>query len=459
MTKSIVLLYNNITTNDPDYVHRMQGLTEFCVNTPADWSVIPTTDIDTSLQWSLQQGYEWAFINALGHMVYSPQAFLDTIAECEKYNSPILCHIIHIPGQYPGIDNQFFAVNLAQWQSVGCPAFQPQLNKTENFKALTVNRSTENFHDDYTPLWIAPGTGEQFYTSHTDVFGYQAIDAYLRAGLTIRNIPHTVRNTKYHLYPNNNYELINTFRLTGGLLPETEDNKYPRQTLESTVYAEYAYLKSTIYPLNSESLINMPRKHTGAVDHLIGVAGGFKNVLLLKNLDFHTDTIVTYMDISQAALDYQMYIASSWNGNLDNYWRIFTSFESQYSNYKYAWRNWNDWNTEIESLLADAGITRSEFQELWKEYQNLELEFVCADLLENTQPLVERVQANPDWTKYIWISNAYDMAWSRLLLGKEYTSAKFYQLLKDLNASGAQYDLEAFSVIFNQDCQDYEFLF
>ena len=459
MTKSIVIHYNNINISDKEYADRMQDLTEFCVNKPRDWPVIHCTDLHATLLDCLEKDYTWAFVNSLGHMIYAWEAFEDIIKNCEQHNCPLMSHLIYIPDQYPGIDNQFFALNLKQWQQVGCPAFEPQLNQIQGFTSVGIQRSSENFHDDYTPYWIKADSGENTYHSYTDVFGYLVVDAFLRAGYVLHNFNKEIRNKKYHLYPNNNYELINHFRLTGKLLPETDENRYPRQTLETTVYKEYKYLKTTIYPLNSESLIDIPRKYNQPLDHIIGVAGGFKTVLLLAQLGFNSNTRVTYLDISQSALDYQIYIANAWDGNLDDYWQIYNAFEKSYPNNNFSWRTWNDWNHEVQLLLNDANLNKHQFKELWQKYQELDKEYVCVDLLEDTSPLVQRIRDNPDWIKYVWISNAYDMAWSRLLLGKNYTSERFYKLLHELRDTGAKYDLEAFSVIFNTERTDYDFLF
>jgi hypothetical protein len=210
-------------------------------------------------------------------------------------------------------------------------------------------------------------------------------------------------------------------------------------------------LVDTVYILNSELVYSFTPKQFGTVDHYVGVAGGFKSVLLLKLLGFNENTTVTYADVSRAGLDYQRYLVGAWDGNLNNYINVVKQYQDQHPEYRYAWRSWNTWDGEIEAFLTSAGITQEQFQAVWQEYRKLKFNYLPINLLDDTdQTQLANHIANTDGEKvYIWASNAFDMQWTRFLLGKTQTETKFDSLMSKLKQVPKKITVESCAKFYN----------
>ena len=306
-----LIIYDTIPVDD-DYKQRVIDITDFFLQYPRDLTVVRTRDLTPTLTDLAAKGYTWTFVSILGHCVDNQQVFADMIADCERTNSPIMGHIVYRPNSYPHIDNQFFVVNLPKWQEVGSPAFE-SVPSPITFTTRTVTRSAEDFHDDYTPFWVGTTDTTSTYTCWQSEFARLVVQKFLEAGYTIQNIRQDLRNQKWNLYANANRArlepLFNEGTFNDDLMPQVVER----------ILTERDTLQDTVYILNSEIVYGFTPQRAGPVDHYVGVAGGFKSVLLLKLLGFNADTTVTYADVSPAGLDYQRYLVDTWDGNLDSY--------------------------------------------------------------------------------------------------------------------------------------------
>lgn len=438
-----LILYDTIAVDDV-YKQRIVDITEFFLQYPRNLRLFRTKDLTSTLLDLASQGFTWAFVSILGHCVDNQQVFADMIADCEQTNSPIMGHIVYRPGSYPHIDNQFFVVNLPKWVEVGSPAFE-SISGSITFTTKTVTRSQEDFHDDYTPFWISTTEGESTYTCWQSEFARLVVQKFLEAGYTIQNIRQDLRNQKWNLYANANRKQLEPLFKEG-----TYNNDLMPQVVRR-ILNERNTLADTVYILNSELVYGFTPKQVGPVDHYVGVAGGFKSVLLLKLLGFNKNTTVTYADVSLAGLDYQRYLVGAWDGNLDNYINIVKQYQDQHPEYRYAWRSWNPWNSEIAAFLTSAGITRDEFQAVWTEYRKLKFNYLEINLLDdvNQSQLADHVANTAGEKVYIWASNAFDMQWTRFLLGRDQTEAKFENLITKLKQIPKKITVESCAKFYN----------
>jgi hypothetical protein len=461
---NVVLLYDNLTSSDLEYRQRLKDYTEFHfipISSKPDWTVCHTANLHDSLVKHVNLGFKWAFINALGHVVPNSSYMLTRcISHCEYHKTPMLSHIIARENQFPSVDPQFICLDLNKWRKAGYPKFELAKEWFPPKERPLVIRSEENYHDDYTPHWIKPDENKETFVYHqySDHFGIDVVTAFLERGFTLLNFDDAMRKQKFYLYPNSNFDLINYFILTGKLLPVTLENRYPRLTLENTVYKEYKNLSNTVYPFNTESLVSKlsyeesVTKFDRPVDHLVCVSSGFKFLFLLNHLEFTAKTKVTFIDISVPGLDYQIFLRRHWDGNLDNLSEVFRFYQKKHPTVRFSWRNWNEWQVEIDSLIKETGVSKEELQNLWKRYMSLEVNVMQMDLLSNHNFIVNLINRDREAATYIWISNAFDMGWSRLLHGKQHTSSQFIKFLDALaNYTNSNYILEAFSMIFNGD--------
>ena len=73
---------------------------------------------------------------------------LNSFLEFTKSGEYCRGHIIAHPNEFAHLHNQHIELNLELWRMIGCPKLY---TKWKHYV-----RSSENFHDDYTPPWIKP---------------------------------------------------------------------------------------------------------------------------------------------------------------------------------------------------------------------------------------------------------------------------------------------------------------
>ena len=423
-----IVIYNNLIIDDPEYQQRVIDITEFYTYPPKGFDVFRTNNLNKTVNDLADRKYQWVIINIMGHCVDFPDVYLKAIKQCEQNNYPLMAHIVHMPNSYPTIDTQFIILNLQVWADVGSPEFALS-NQRYSFNSVSVERSVENFHDDYTPHWIKPGKELIQHTGHVHGFGVNLVKAILEAGYTISNFDQDLRNMKWNLYANFNHEQLSPFFKDGTVT--YDPGRVPM--IIDRILNERASLNDTVYVLNSED-IYLHAPITKPITHYVGVAAGFKGILLLNNFGFTENTIVTYIDISHAGLDYQQYLIENWDGDISDYKNITNSYQLANPKTRIAWRSWNDWNNEINQFLTQSKLTADGFKILWQRYRLLKINYIQIDLLEDCSKLYSHLQ-NQQGNSYIWVSNSFDMQWTRFMLGKAYTQKKFDQFLVGLCAT------------------------
>ena len=439
-----LVIYDNLTVDNPNYKQRVVDITEFFVYSPNGFDLFRTGNLTETALGLAQRGYKWMFVNILGHCVDRADIYLEAIAEAETNNYPMMGHLVYYPGAYPTVDSQFFLINLKQWSEVGFPEFEA-VNNFVRYNTREVLRSEENFHDDYTPYWIRSGDRQRTYNIYQQLFNQRVVRAFLEAGYTLGNFNQSIRDRKWNLYAQPNQEQLQPFFERGEVV-------YPKdrvpQIIERILNERHS-LSDTVYVLNSEEIYQHTPRMKMPIDHYIGVAGGFKGVLLLKWQGFTESTEITYVDVSVAGLNYQRYLISHWDGDISKYKQIVDNYQDQHPEFRYAWRSWNSWDNEIQGFLTQAKLTAEEFQTLWNQYRRLKHHFITVNLLEDRTTLIEHLKNTPGNNCYMWLSNAFDMQWTRFMLGKQYTVDQFTQLKEELKTTGRQYLVESVGQFYN----------
>jgi hypothetical protein len=432
MNKCLVL-YDELTSQDAEYRQRVIDITDFYIGTPQGFDLYRTSTLTETLKGLVDRGYQWAVVNTLGHCVDQHGVFTDIVDDCIANNHVLMAHLISGKAGYPRFDSQFFVINLPVWKELNCPPFELVPGATR-IQTKKFTRSEENFHDDYTPFWIASSDEETVYHIHERAFGSIVTQKLIESGHTLVNFDRFHRTRKWNLYANTNESLLTPFFESGTLV--YNETTLPQPQIIKRILQERDTLSSTVYVLNSEDISKHTPKMPAPIEHYVGVAGGFKGVLLLNKFQFTGSTKVTYVDVSDAALHYQKYLIDNWDGALNGYGDIVNTYQTKFPEYRCIWRSWNVWEEEIDLFLSQAGLTRAEFQSVWQQYQQLSHTFLKLDLLTSTDQFVDYIKSVESKYTYIWLSNAFDMQHTRFLFGKDYTNAKFEYLKTQLSGLG-----------------------
>lgn len=430
-----VVFYDNLSIDDEEYNNRVREITDYYVWVPDGFERTVTknlTETLLNLSKDVTEENKWILVNTYGHAINSNSLdvwFNKAVSICEKENSPLMAHVLQDSEndwyKYPSFHEQCFVIDLLEWKRIGYPAFEPIHNTNATLKEVV--RSEENFHDHYTPLWVGPGTTENTVTLDYRMFGSQVVEKFIEAGHRIINFDQELRERKWHLYPNENYDEWKRYFETGEM-EDTANGFY----LVNQINGELESLKDTVYILNTEEI--KPKVRNGTfkkpIDHYIFVAGGFKPALLIHEYGFHKDTKATCLDISSGGIIFQKFMRENWDGDLGNYSQKIDEFSAKYPNSRLAWRSWNSMDSEIDAFLSEVNLTREEFKKIWQNYCSLEFDSIELNLIEDTTKLEELLKNSDRENFYIWISNAFNMQWIAFRFGIRNAEDKLLDLKK-----------------------------
>ena len=144
--------------------------------------------------------YDYALVSYVGTFYRYPQSandrhiyhYLDEF--CKQDDIPAKGHILwHPEKQYGSLHLQSMFLNLKHWRSIG----RPSMDKFTG-EATVPDICSDNIHDDYTPLWLKPGTLKKEVKGAVQA---EWISRVTEDGKTIDNFTALERSTKFFTYP------------------------------------------------------------------------------------------------------------------------------------------------------------------------------------------------------------------------------------------------------------------
>ena len=176
------------------------------------------------------------------------------------------------------------------------------------------------------------------------------------------------------------------------------------------------------------------------------MASGFKDLILLSELDLQNTTII-YYDINPDSIDFRKWILSCWNGKKDSLYRKIMKHEYNYalSDYKftgdftklsfrqqfeYSWKIELDrWNNNRKSIV---------FNKVKGCYNK---RFIIMDITSDFKDL-KKVITIAEEPIYFWFSNCFKF--NTIKINKKDSFKKFFNIMKDSNKriflSGNEYE-------------------
>ena len=321
--------------------------------------------------WAKQNNHQQALFVKSGTMFTDWSLWTQLI---DKYpHSGLIAHIIWTPGEHAYLDDQCWFMNLDSFN-------------INDFKPTTLvhpapERSDQNLHDDYTPLWIKPGNNTVKYTATQ--FGQGLIASQLKRNCAVVNWNNTARDLKFFLY---------------------------NDTLDLSKFQEYKNIaENQLWVFNNEPIVvvNKPR--------LVSPGSGLSWISNIINL---TTTEIQIVDISRVQLNFCRQLWNTWNGI--DYGTFVWNFIEQNKLVHYELDNPNLSPLERLKLKSRSkfiqyvnntfnSLVTADFPQQWQLAQKTKLINFCNDNLVNW------VLANDiDGYDDIWCSNILDYKWTLL---------------------------------------------
>lgn len=205
------------------------------------------------------------------HMLYMLKDDLD------EYS--LIGHVLDFKDHYYELHDQCFIISSKAYQNSGC---KPFISIDRLNSLIKVDRSVENFHDDYTPIWVAAG---RTYEKYKKVCcGALIISSLLENNYKIRPFNNEERKHKFYLY--------NDLALKYGSYLRIETN-----------------ISDVIFNCATEPLIKTPLLE---IEKIITPANGLQALAIIdKCPNLHT---VEFKDISDCQLQFTIDLINNYNG-------------------------------------------------------------------------------------------------------------------------------------------------
>lgn len=367
-------VYNqrNIINNFSMYL-RFKGATLFYLNRTRDnVEIICGDEIHEILQESLNRGYDYCVIQSSGCTLKSFNFDREIRNFIKENNFGIAGHILQWPGKWLELHPQFFIVNLFAWKSIGGPEFGEWCSEEQLLPV--VERSAENFHDDYTPLWVKYLNREEMQSNAGQ--GWKLLRSMFLNGWPVITLSEKLRLNKFYCYPEFDTD---RFQNSISTLTSYEGQNWNQAKLLSDVKS----VKDQIWLFNSES---MSITNEGNFDLVANTASGFKLFDLFKNQKFNKGGKVIVYDFNVRSLRWYKHLH---NWKSDNIIECIRSFpEKTYftwlgkTDYRYSENN--SFSNYYKNLMYHFGGTKN-FTKYWKIFKETEVKFVMVDLYKDPE--------------------------------------------------------------------------
>lgn len=435
--KKVFLQYNQLSHLPQEYQQRMWDIADFHQQLPYDHDFIVrrTDDLDQAFSELGDINPDWVVVVSLGHCSQNRGLYDECIESAIDLNVPLLCHIMNFPNQYPHLHPQLFVVNYTVWKKCGSPSWNYS-GEAMSFKARSFVASEQTFHDNYTPYRISPMEGQQDYNVTEMQIGAQVIRALFEQNHTVHNILDPQRATKFHLYPDQDWEKFNDF-LNGSDYTGTNSAQEHYCSLMTHLNRQ---VRKQYYVLNTEALTDA--NADTEIDHYAGVASGLKLFCTAVKNGFNDSTRITFFDFSPVALQFQRAMIKNWDGDLDTYQAHCKKFERATPGH-YPCLPSGAWEDTYKHILKELDLDKEAFQLQWLLFSLLDHKFELIDLYnyQDQAKLVELCKGHKQ--TYLWISNAFYMEYSLVKLGKSELKAIKTNLCDTIIKSGANIILDS----------------
>jgi hypothetical protein len=269
----------------------------------------------------------------------------------------VIGHVLDRKERYYQIHQQQFILNVDNWKKINCPNF----NHTQSDELVVIKRSTDNFHDDHTPLWIEQ---TKDITSHNRLkFGGYVISEMLKHNFKIRPFNESERHVKKFVYYN------------------------IEEQVKHMLGYEQINPHSYYYPISTATRIkHFKKQHT----NYISVANGVESLKRLIEVYKNIKTI-TFYDTSITALIFTELLIKNFNSDYKKFVQDFDMIGGQ---------QWSTLNGQYEKLDE---YDISELDPILKHIrENVNVRYCIGDITRSS--IVENVEEHT----LVNLSNVFD---------------------------------------------------
>jgi hypothetical protein len=239
-------------------IELVKNLSDFTISNLAgkNYPIYQSQNEEQAVAHAIQQGHKYALVFSTGTEFINGRSFFNEIEKLIQTDFYVYGHILDRDDAYYELHNQCYLLNLDRYQDLGYPEIG-QCELGASHSQITPDRSTENLHDTYTPLWIKPGNSIKTYNHK--LHGWNLVSAILAAGGTISAFNNNIRNNKKHYYPENQKEFLKHVSWAHSRIEYCANEFVHYQNTEELFLDEYDYEK-IITPASGTWFVNFIHK-------------------------------------------------------------------------------------------------------------------------------------------------------------------------------------------------------
>lgn len=350
---------------------------------------------DQAISVAYSQGYKYCLINWEGLLIKNqPEYYVYVLKHIESLNNEgdwlvsgqIIDDVSSVnfwnAGKVADEESKWYfiwpitcIVNLETWNRLGQPPMGEPARA--NIKSLPkVNRSDENIHDNYTPLWIEKSS-ETHQTSNIVELrhGWNILKVSLENNLKVRNITSDMRVETEYTYPENNIEVYNR---TVEFVQTANSSNINFNLLYSLTEMASKMMNTAFNAFNSEGLrpaasFERYEENYASIDTVVYPTQGFKDfIYTFSNVCKHQHPVnIVHYDLTMEAVKQRKQFIDNWdmtleymtNNNLVNFGQNYQEF-------------WNELLSYFDSY--------EHMCEQWQKYKNCNHYYVSQNLMYET---------------------------------------------------------------------------
>jgi hypothetical protein len=326
-------------------------------------------------------------------------------------------HPLYHPGKWLELHPQFFIVNIQAWVEVGKPNFGTW-SHTEQLLPV-IERSVENFHHDYTPLWVKP-TGKQREQIGAGQ-GWELMSAMFNNNYSVITLPEEIRFIKFYSYPEHETQQFEDSIKT--LTSYDNQNWNQAKLINDT-----KLVKDQIWLFNSE---NIKFYNEGKFDIVANTASGFKIFDIFKTPRLNNNAKIIVYDFNPISLAWYKHFYTYHTENLlecirsfqqrDNFTWIGQTESNYTENYAF--------NQRLKENFDFFG-GEEQFNIYWRQFKNTKVEFVECDLYQRPEEFASMFLGNGN--KLVNLSNIFSTDATTIYYGHAEVISRQAKLLASL---------------------------
>lgn len=357
--------------------------------------------ISDILNQAIDQKFDYCVIVAAGCQIRNLN-FCNDVDEFIKNNTfGVAGHVLWKPDHWLELHHQFFIVNLKAYKTVGCPEFGAWEHQEKMLPI--VERSEENFHDDYTPLWVRP-TGDHALQSRAGQ-GWKLLSAMFDRKYPVITLTEKIRLSKFYTYPE--HETGRFLESLHTLTPYNGQNWNQDKWINDT-----KFVKDQIWLFNSEYM-EIPNPNT--YDLAISTASGFKIFDLFKKPRLSNNARIVIYDFNLKSLAWYEHFYKWPDEDLLECIRAFPDRND------FTWiGHWDSVFTEDQGFQD--GLTtvydyfgKLNFNSYWQQFKKMPVDFVQIDLYKEPKKLA--LLAKVPGKKFVNLTNIFSTDATQTIFG------------------------------------------